>query len=180
MEQEEIIIQEQKPKQTSKILAWIAFGLSIFSIILAGVFDFLAFKEAIMSLIGAIFATAVVFIVLIMAFLVSLVLIFGIIILQDKGFWPLKAMETVFKEIMGSVEFAPSQIATFKIYRIVLIALCVVIFVLSIIALVKHKLEQKKYPLEKSNSAKVLSIIALILSIFGILASAAAILIFAL
>lgn len=175
MEQEEIKVQEQKPKSTAKILAGVSLGLTIFAILLAGLFDFLAFKEAILTFLGGIIVTAAALIMLMIIFCITIIMIFGIIIVQNHGFWPMQYAKNIFTDVMGEVEFIPAQMSAFRIYRIVLIVICVAIIVLSIIALVKYKKELKLGIVKRIDEVKPMATTSLVLAIIGMLISIGAI-----
>ena len=109
-------------KQTlvSQKVTMTAFGLSIFLIFLAAIFDVIAFKDTILTFIGGIIISAAAFVVLCILFLISFILIFGFYLVKTEGFWPLPLSIEFFKEVMGEVKVTAEQIAMFRIFRIIL------------------------------------------------------------
>ncbi len=173
--EEEIKELDQKPKRPSKILAGTSLGLTIFSILLAGLFDFIAFKESILTLIGGIFVAAAAAAILMIIFFITIIMIFGIILVQNHGFWPMQYIKDIISDIFGSIEFVPSQMSTFRIFRIILLVLCVADIVVSIIALIKYKQELAQGIAKRYEATKPMATTSLVLAIIGALLSIGAI-----
>ena len=165
----------QSPKSVSRTLAITSLSIAIFMIFLSGLFDFLAFKDAILTFIAGLLVTAAATVIIFMAFIASLVLIFGIIILQNNGFWPINAIKNVFIEIMGSVEILPEQLAAFRIYRIILLVLFVGNIILASIAVVKYKKEKALKLVKPFDNTKPMAITALVFACIGAAISIASI-----
>ena len=168
--------KEKMNKYQPRTLAIIALTIILVLIPVTLVLDFVAMHDAILQFIGGLFAAAVLTVFLMLAFLVSLVLIFGIIILQNKGFWPLKAAISVFKEIMGSIVVEEKAIQLFIIFRAIIIVVCIAVIIIALIAKSKVKAEnvelktkEMNSALSKAKGATVLSIIGLVLSALMIL-----------
>ncbi len=179
LEDVEIIQEEelkpQEPKRVSRTLAITSLSIAIFMIFLSGLFDFLAFKDAILTFIAGLIVSAAATVIIFMAFLASLIMIFGIIILQNNGFWPASAIKNVFLDIMGSVEILPEQLAAFRIYRIILLVLFVGNIVLSSIAFVKFKKEKALKLVKPYDNTKSMAITALVFACIGAAISMASI-----
>ena len=163
--------KEKMNKYMPRTLAIIALTIILVTIPLTLVLDFVAMHDAILQFIGGLFASVVVTIILFGAFLVSLVLIFGIIILKNQGFWPLKASLSVFKQILGSITVEEQAIQLFMIFRIIVIVICVAVLIIAIIAKVKVKKENVELKTKEMNSAISLSKAAIVLSIIGLVLS---------
>jgi hypothetical protein len=163
---------EQK-KLVSKKLATIALILSISAIILATIFDIIAFKDTILQFIAALIIPCFAFILFIIFYFISIVLVFGVYIQESQGFWPTKLTRKLFLEMLGSIKITDKQIQLFQIFRIIIICICVGILILAIIAKIKAKKEAKEELLD-IKKAKRRGRTSRILSILGILVSVAA------
>ena len=168
-------LKPQSPKRVSKTLAITSLSIAIFMIFLSGLFDFLAFKDAILTFVAGLVVTAIATVLILMAFLASLVLIFGIVILKNNGFWPINVIKNVFTDIMGSVEILPEQLASFRIYRIILLVLFVGNIVLASIAIVKFKKEKALKLVKPFDNTKSMAITALVFACIGAVISTASI-----
>lgn len=148
-----------------KALSIISFILMIVALLTAVITDFVLFKDAIFTFIGAIVISIIIFIFLIFAMLVSFILIFGVFLVKENGFWPLSVTLGVFKDILNDITITSEQVSSFITIRIILLIICIITLVMSIIA--KHKVkDQTKVPL------KGMSVVTFIFSILGILSAA--------
>ena len=163
--------KEKMNKYLPRTLAIIGLTVILVTIPLALVLDFVAMHDTILQFIGGLFASVVVTILLLGAFIVSIVLIFGIVILKNHGFWPLKASLSVFKQILGSITVEEQAIQLFMIFRIIVIVICVAVLIIAIIARVKVKKENVELKTKEMNSAISLSKAAIVLSIIGLVLS---------
>ena len=168
--------KEKMNKYTPRTMAIAALTSVLVLIPLTLVLDFIAMHDAILQFIGGLFVSVIITVVLLMAFLVSLVLIFGIIILQNQGFWPLKAAISVFKQILGSITVEEKAIQLFTIFRGIVIVLCIVILIIAIISISKVKAENVELKTKEMNSALSMAKAAEVLSIIGLVLSAVMIL----
>ena len=132
------------------------------SLLTAIISDVVIFREFIGAFFGGIIISIGAFIVFIAAMVVSCMLVFGVYLLQEYGFWPVDLSVKLFKEIIGSVEITNQQIEVFRGWRIALLILCIVALILASIALHKDEMVNKKVPL------KGMSIVAMIFAILGI------------
>ena len=156
-------------KDYRKILAIIAFVLVMVTLVVAIISDIAIFAETIMTFVfGTLFAVLA-FVVLVVAMLASCILIFGVYLLSEHGFWPLDLSIKLYKEILDSIHITEQQVIAFRGFRIAFLIICVITFIMAIIALHKDELISPKVPL------KGMSIVALILSILGILTAAGSI-----
>ena len=156
-------------ESNKKACSIIAFVVVMLSLLTAIISDFVIFREAILAFFGGIIISIGAFIIFFAAMIVSCILIFGVYLLQQYGFWPIDLSVKFFKEVMGSIEITNQQIETFRGWRIVLLILCIFALVMAIIALHKDEIIKKKVPL------KGMSVIALIFAILGIAAAIGAI-----
>lgn len=168
--------KEKMNKYKPRTLAIIALTVILVMIPLTLVLDFIAMHDTILQFIGGLFAAVVLTVFLMLAFLVSLVLIFGIIILQNRGFWPLNAALNVFKQIMGSITVEEKAIQLFIIFRAIVIVVCIVVLIIALIAKSKVKAENVELKTKEMNSALSISKAATALSIIGLVLSAVMIL----
>lgn len=151
-----------------KTVALIAFVLTFSMLILAIVFDIVIFGEVIFNFIAACILTPYLFLIFVIVWLLSCVLIFGIYLTDTYGFWPLEWTVEAFKSITGEVSVSPSQLDLFRSIRVLILVVCVTTFILSIIALKMHKKAKKEGLVRKT--VKGFAIPAIIFSIFGIIA----------
>lgn len=147
----------------NKTLSIVAFSVMMATLLIAILSDFLIFSETILTFIGAVFISAIAFVFFIILMVVSVMLVFGIILLEDYGFWPLDLSIQAFKEILADIQITADQIAVFRGLRIGILIICLITFVLARIALHKDEDYQEKVPF------KGMSIVTMIFSILGIL-----------
>lgn len=169
--------KDETPKRLSKIFTGIAFGLVWFSIVLAIIFDIIALKDVILTFIAAIVVTAAAIVLTLGAFLVSMMLVFGFYLLEEKGFWPLTVSMNVFDEIIHDIHLTVQAAKLFMAFRIVLLVLCVAIIVLAIIGKVYLKKERAQGLVKVKDNTKALSTTALTMAIIGLIVSASSLLI---
>ena len=146
-----------------KALSIISFILVMLALVTAIVTDIVIFKDAIVTFISAIIVGAATFVFMIIAMVLSIMLIFGVFLLEQNGFWPLDLAVNAFKEVLQDIVITPDQIHTFITLRIVLLIVCITTLVLSSIA--KHHKKGEKVPL------RGMSIVTFIFSILGIVAA---------
>ena len=154
-------------KSLAKIFAIVSFVLVFVSIFLAVVFDFVAFKEAVLQFVASLIMPCLAFVVLLMAMVASIIFIFGIVLLKEYGFWPLSLSIQFFKEIIGDIKITSSQIQLFITFRIILLVLCLIVITLAIAARTLSKKNQEA----GSRLVKVMSTVSIILAILGIIVS---------
>lgn len=168
-----------KPKtRPYEVIALISFILCFVSLILAIIFDFSAFKNVILQFIAALIIPIIVFIMLTILFLVSFILIFGFFLVKTYGFWPLNISVSLFKEIIGEIEFKPDDIQQFRIYRYILLGLCIAILVGAIASKIMKKVDYKKLNITPNKASGKFSTTAIVLSTLGIMVSIGALVIF--
>ena len=165
----------KKPTLVSQKVTMTAFGLSIFLIFLAAIFDLIAFKDTILTFIAGIVVSAAAFVVLCVLFLISFILIFGFYLVQKEGFWPLPLSIEFFKEVMGEVKVTAEQIAMFRTFRIVLIVLCIATLIVAIVGKVMTKKDIKAGLVKRLKSVDGYATTAIVLTIIGALVSMATI-----
>ena len=122
-----------------KVLALVSF-CTVFGLIFVSVItDLVIFKDFILTFIGGMIITGVVFIILFIGFVLSIFLVFGIGIVKDSGFWPLSISISLSKEILDDVYMSDDQIRTFIVLRIAIIIMLISMFILAIVANTMHK-----------------------------------------
>ena len=147
-----------------KVLSIISFILVLIALLTAFITDFVLFKDAILTFIGGIIASVFIFVIMIFAMIVSIIMIFGIFLIENYGFWPLSVTLDAFRDILNDIVITQEQVSTFVAIRIILTVICVSTLIMSVVA--KHKVEgQKKVPL------KGMSIVTFVFSILGILSA---------
>lgn len=146
-----------------KVFAIISFALVMTALLVAIITDFAIFSDMIFTFLGAIIISGVVFIMCLALMLVTIILIFGVVLLNNYGFWPLDVSIKLFKEIIGSINVTSSQMGAFIGVRITLLVMCIIGVVFASIATHRSKEQKEKPPL------KALSILAKIFGIMGII-----------
>ena len=102
-----------KESYIPKVLALVSF-CTVFGLILVSVItDLVIFKDFILNFIGGMIITGVVFIILFIGFVLSILLVFGVGIVKDSGFWPLSISISLSKEILDDV-FKSKKPFTFR------------------------------------------------------------------
>ncbi len=145
-----------------KKLSIISFTLVIVTLLAAIISDCIIFHEAILTfLFGAIFS-AVVFVLLCAVMLLTIVLVFGVFLLQNYGFWPLNASLSLFKEILSDIQITSQQVTTFQGLRIAFITICILLIIFSLVVL------KKKEDTQTAAKYKSLSFVSLAFAILGV------------
>lgn len=175
-------IENASKKKAAKVLAIIAM-VSVFSaIFLAVAFDIIAFSDVILQFIAALILPIIAFVVLFFAMIVSIIFIFGVLLLEEHGFWPLTLSIQFFKEIIGDIKVTQEAIDKFVLFRIILIVICVTIIVLAIVSKVLNASDQPEYTpegkkIKKKSGVKAMSTVAIVFAVIGFFVSLAALLI---
>ena len=167
------MMEQSNNKIPNKALSIIALCLALFGILLAVIFDFVIFKDAILQFIAALILPVIAFFVLFVAMIVSFLFVFGIFLVDSYGFWPLPLAINFFKAILNDIKVTNDQLMAFRVLRFFLIIICVTIMVLSIVSknIVKNALKQGidrkliRGNKGRANAALVLAILGLIVSI---------------
>ena len=150
--------------ETKKGLAIASFIIVLVCFLAAIISDIAVFSNVILTFIGGIIISGIVFVFLCVMMIASFILIFGIFLVKEYGFWPLHVSIGLFKEILGGIEVTGEQVMVFTTIRIAILVLLVVALILAGIA--KHKTEEvPKVPL------RGMSVTATVFSIMGIVAA---------
>ncbi len=167
-------------EKVAKIIAIICFALVMLALATAIISDIIILSMQIIGFILAIYMAAIVFIVGLMLMIISFIFIFGVYIIDSYGFWPITWASSTFNEIMEGNKITAEQLNQILIIRIVLLAVCVIVFASSIAAIVISKKAKKQNKERKQKLTKAFSIVSLILSILGIVVVSGAIVILSL
>lgn len=151
---------------SAKVVSIIAFSLMVIALVVAIVTDFVIFADQIISFFVASFASVFAFLGGIILMIISIMLIFGIFLLKENGFWPINWATSLFKEIMSEHMPTKEQVSLMSAIRVMLILVCLVTFILSIVALSMNK-SAPKNGLAKSKLVRTFGIITLIFSLLG-------------
>lgn len=158
-------------KKEIKILAIVCFSLIMAALVTAIVSDAIIVGQSILGFVLALIIAAIAFIVGVILMIISCMLIFGIYLLDQEGFWPIAWAESAFKDVMKDYQVTQAQIDTLITIRIVLLVICISVFIMSIIV-VRHVKKIKKQ--DKTINRKPTSgfgTVSLVLSILGTIAS---------
>ena len=183
-EELEVITPTETPKETessvkaAKSIAIIAFIFVVSALVVALVSDGFLLSDAILGFIGACLAGALTFIAGFFLMLISIILIFGIYLLKEQGFWPLQWSTQAFHDVLKDHPITQYQISVLIGVRIALIVLCIIALILSIIACSMGNANRKKgYYIDRNNPTLGFGTFSLIFSILGLLAAMAVLLI---
>ena len=165
-------------KKEIKILAIVCFSLIMAALVTAIVSDAIIVGQSILGFVLALIIAVIAFIVGVILMIISCILIFGVYLLDQEGFWPITWAERAFKDVMKDYQVTQAQIDTLITIRLVLLAICISVFIMSIIV-VRHVKKIKKQ--DKTINRKPTSGFgkaSLVLSILGIIASGCMLVIF--
>ena len=170
IEVQEPIAKPQNPQiKAAKIIAIVCFAL-VFSLIpIAFVVDIVTFADVFFAFITGILGATVMFVIGFFLMMVSCLLIFGIYLLEEYGFWPIEWAIKAYNESMAEATITAEQILIFRIVRIVLLVLCVLIIAACIVSLILKKKAKKTGYVGKTAMITAFDIVAIIFAIFGIL-----------
>ena len=126
-------------KKEIKIIAIICFILIMSALATALISDAIVVGQAILGFVLALIISVVVFFFAIICMFISIILVFGIYLLSDRGFWPLEWAKNAFDEVMRDYEVTQAQINTLITIRIVLLAICLVVFIYKIKQLTENQ-----------------------------------------
>ena len=158
-------------KKEIKILAIVCFSLIMAALVAAIVSDAIIVGQSILGFVLSLIIAVIAFIVGVILMIISCMLIFGIYLLDQEGFWPIAWAERAFKDVMKDYQVTQAQIDTLITIRIVLLVICISVFIMSIIV-VRHVKKIKKQ--DKTINRKPTSgfgTASLVLSILGMIAS---------
>lgn len=156
--------------KATKTLATICFYLILAALVSAIISDIIILNQQILGFIVAIIASVVVFLFAIFLMLVSIILIFGIYLLKQDGFWPTTWANNTFHEVMSDYQITQGQLNDLFVIRIILLVVCITALVIAIIAKARIKKEKKKDPELKVGHYKGFATASIVLSILGVLA----------
>ena len=158
-------------KKEIKILAIICFSLIMAALVTAIVSDAIIVGQSILGFVLALIIAVIAFLVGVILMIISCMLIFGIYLLNQEGFWPIAWAESAFKDVMKDYQITSAQIDILFTIRIVLLVICISVFIMSIIV-IRHVKKIKKQ--DKTINRKPTSgfgTVSLVLSILGTIAS---------
>ena len=102
-------------KKHIKVLAVICFSLIIAALLTALITDGVILGRNILGFVVALIVSAATFAMGIILMVISCFLAFGIIIIQNNGFWPLAWAKSAFHEVLKDYPVTDSQINTLLI-----------------------------------------------------------------
>ena len=167
--QEPIAKPQNSYIKAAKIIAIVCFALVFSLIIVAFVVDIVTFADVFFAFITGILGATVMFVIGFFLMMVSCLLIFGIYLLEEYGFWPIEWAIKAYNESMAEATITVEQILIFRIVRIVLLVLCVLIIASCIVSLILKKKAKKAGYVGKTAMITAFDIVAIIFAIFGIL-----------
>lgn len=166
-------------RKAAKILAIVAMVSAFLAIFLAIVFDIIAFREVILQFIASLILPIIAFVVLFIAMIASFIMIFGIFLVKEYGFWPLTLSIQFFKELLSEIKVTQDAIQTFIMFRFVLLGICATILLAAIVSKVLLGNEEEQYDangkrIKKKNGIRGMSTTAIVFAVLGLIVSLAA------
>lgn len=166
--------------KTAKTLAIISMVSAFLAIFLAVVFDVIAFKDVILQFIASLILPIVAFVFLCILMLASIVFIFGILLVKEYGFWPLTLSIDFFKQLLSEIKVTQEALQTFRMFRLILIFICLCIMILAIVSKALLGRQPKEYDengkkRKRKNGVRSMANTGLALAILGLIVSLSAI-----
>ncbi len=154
-------------ERAAKILAIIVFSLTM-SILLATIIsDVALFAEQIMSFIVACIGSAFAWFFGLITVIVSIAFIFGILLLEQYGFWPNTFAAQVFHETMADAAITQQQLQILKGIRLAFFIVYITTFIGAIVCLAMRKSVKKEDPSRRQSLTTTFGVISLVFSILG-------------
>ena len=169
--------QMGQKEKAARTMAIVIFITTFAALLLAIVSDIAIFSDQILGFIGACISAVGTFIIACVFLFFSIVLVFGVYLLKQDGFWPLVWATSAFDSVLKDYSIASWQLTTLIAIRIALIIVCFLVFVTSIVVLSLVKSIKIENPERKQKLTKAFGIVSLIFSILGMLAAAGIVLI---
>ena len=157
-------------KKEIKIIAIVCFSLIMAALATALISDAIVIGKSILGFILALVIAVIAFIVGVILMIISCILIFGIYLLENDGFWPITWAESAFKDVMKDYQITDTQINILFTIRIILLVICVAVFIMSIVALSHVKKVKKQDKTINRKPTSGFATTSLVLSILGVLA----------
>lgn len=171
------VVLMSKKEKAAKIMAIIIFSLTFAALAVALIGDIIVLGRLILGFLAGLIAAGIVFFVGFFLMMISCILVFGVYILESYGFWPLTWAAEVFTAALKDNKLTPTQSSEIVLVRIILLAVCFVVFVTAIVvlALIKKPKRKKGEPRIKTPKhnklTKSFGIVSLIMSILGVVAT---------
>lgn len=178
MEEVEVKKEVNKFARAAKIIAIVVFSTVFAALLAAIISDFAIFSTQIVGFFVACLGGIAAFIFGFILMIFSIVLIFGIYLLEQDGFWPVAWAQKTFHEALADVAITQQQVDSLIAIRIVIVVVCFLILAASIVALALASVAKKREPEIKQGLTKAFSIVSIVFSSLGLLAAVGVILIF--
>ena len=159
-----------KKAKVAKIMAIVIFSLVMSCLVIALVTDGTIFAQQIFAFIGGCLGAIMAFFFGFILMLFSIVLIFGVYLLEERGFWPLQWASEVFHNALHDAPVTSEQITAMVVTRLVILFTCIICFACSIAVLSLAKQVKKENPdvKVKQGLTKTFGILTLVFSILGV------------
>lgn len=161
-------------KKQIKVLAAVCFILVIAALIFALVSDGIIIGKNLVGLAVAMLVSGMVFIFGLILMVVSIMLVFGIVVLQDHGFWPLDWAIRTFHEVMADYPVTTEQLQAMLAIRIVLLVICFAVIIMSSIVIKQIKTAKKEDKDVKVKPARGFAHVSRVMALLGFLVSTGA------
>lgn len=156
----------------SRVIDIIVFTLTMLALTAAIISDFAIFAEQILTIIAGFIVACIMFMVFLIAFFLSVILVFGVYLMDTYGFWPLTLSSELCQQALHDAAISDEQISVLLAIRMILLVVCIVCFIGAIVSSVLKKAAKKQGFAGKTKGTTAFSTLALIFSLFGIALSA--------
>ena len=100
-----------------------------------------------------------------------LIMIFGILLIEQYGFWPNTFASNAFKDIMKDAVITNDQLIALKLSRTIFLIFAIIAFIGAIVALSLRKSVAKDDPTRRQGLTKTFGVLSLVFSILTAFAS---------
>ena len=158
-------------ERAARILAIIVFSITMSLIVAVFITDGALFAQQIITFITACIGAAAAWIFGIIAFVVSIMMIFGILLIEQYGFWPNTFASNAFKDIMKDAVITNDQLIALKLSRTIFLIFAIIAFIGAIVALSMRKSVAKDDHTRRQGLTKTFGVLSLVFSILTAFAS---------
>ena len=151
-----------------KTYATVCFYLILGALAAAIISDIVILGEQILAFITALVSSAFVFMLGLILFVVSIMLLFGIFLIEQYGFWPVTWAANNFRDVMAESPVTDNQLNIMIVIRIALLGICFFVFISSIVLKSKMKKERLVDKTINQRPARAFSGVSLGLSLLGL------------
>ena len=174
MEQEELQnIEPGKGLATAaRAIGIVVFTFTMLALNIAIITDIALFAEQILTIFVGFIVACIVFVVMLVLYFLSIILVFGVYLTETYGFWPLTVASDLYQQALQESVISDEQISLMLAIRMILLVICILCFIGAIVSASLKKSAKKRGFAGKTKGTTAFATLALIFSIFGIALSA--------